>query len=77
VAGDAEARWRSQAARRAAAARGAETTEDVILRALLADSAAGRADAARFLAETALLDRDYLEYWVDELGLQERWRPLR
>jgi len=77
VARDAESRWQHEATRRAAAAGGAETVEDVILRALLADSPLARGEVSRLVAAAALLDRDYLEYWVDELGLQERWLPLR
>jgi hypothetical protein len=64
-------------ASRRAARNGALTPEDAILLSLLAESAVERAQAARLVASAALLDRDYLEYWVDALGLQERWRPLR
>jgi hypothetical protein len=66
-----------EASRRAADAGGELTPEDQILHALIAGAPANLADAARLIAATPLLDRDYLEYWADALGLQERWRPLR
>jgi len=65
-----------EAARRTARAGGEMTAEDLILSALLADEPEARGEAARVRASTALIDHDYLAYWVDELGLQERWRAL-
>ena len=65
-----------EAAERAASSGGVLTPEDAILHALLAGAPEQLAEAARILAATPLLDRDYLEYWVDGLGLQERWRAL-
>ena len=66
-----------EAAQRAASSGGALTAEDAILHALLAGTPEQLAEAARIVTATLLLDRDYLEYWVDALGLQERWRALR
>jgi hypothetical protein len=66
-----------EAALRAASAGGVLTREDAILHALLARVPECAGEAARIIAETPLLDRDYLEYWVDALGLQESWRSLR
>lgn len=67
------AAYEAEAARRAAANGDAATAEDEILRAL---REARLAEAARVLARAALVDHDYLAYWVDELGLQARWRAL-
>jgi len=53
------------------------TPEDRILFSLLEGGEAALACARRLAAETALLDQDYLAYWVDELGVQERWRITR
>ena len=72
-----KAEYALEAALRTASAGGAITPEDLILRALLAGGRGGVSEAARILAAAALLGRDYLEYWVDALGLQETWRPLR
>lgn len=66
-----------EAALRSASAGGRLTPEDAILHALLGADPPKLAESARLVAETQLLDRDYLEYWVDELGLRERWRSLR
>ena len=66
-----------EAAMRTANAGGALTPEDAILHALLAGGPERVSEAARIIAAAPLLDRDYLEYWVDALGLQGRWRPLR
>jgi hypothetical protein len=68
--------WLREAARRAAANGGAPTREDEVLRALDGGEPAPLAEAARALASGALIDRDYLAYWVDELGLQAAWRAL-
>jgi hypothetical protein len=65
--------YQAEAARRAAANGGAATREDEIVRALRAGDVAR---AARLRASAELLDHDYLAYWVDELGLRERWRAL-
>jgi hypothetical protein len=68
--------WMREGARRTRCANGEETAEDRILRLLLADQPEARAEAAHIRARTELIDHDYLAYWVDELGLQERWRAL-
>jgi hypothetical protein len=65
--------WAREAERRAAANRGEPTLEDEVLRAL---REAREADAARLLARAELVDRDYLAYWVDELGLGARFRAI-
>ena len=68
--------WETQAARRTLRAGNAETAEDAILRLLLASTPAALAHAGHIRANAALLDHDYLAYWVDELELQDRWRDL-
>jgi hypothetical protein len=68
--------YAEQAARRTAKNGGALTAEDALLEALLSGSASAIADAARIRAEAALLDHDYLAYWVDALGLSEKWREV-
>ena len=68
--------WQREAERRSARAGGALSHEDAVLRALLEGSDAALANAARLRAAAALIDHDYLAYWVDELGLRERWRAL-
>jgi hypothetical protein len=68
--------WRRQAERRSAQADGLATAEDRILSALLAGAASDLAEAARVRDAAALLDHDYLAYWVDQLGIQARWRAL-
>jgi hypothetical protein len=68
--------WTREAARRTGCANGEQTAEDRILRALLANEPAAGGEAARIRARTESIDHDYLAYWVDELGLQERWREL-
>jgi cob(I)alamin adenosyltransferase len=70
-----EREWTRQAERRASAASSA-TAEDEILRALLNGDSESLARAVRIRAGAALLDHDYLAYWVDELGLQTAWRAL-
>jgi hypothetical protein len=68
--------WMREAARRTRRANGEKTAEDRILRALLSSEASALAEAARIRARTESIDHDYLAYWVDELGLQDRWRAL-
>ena len=72
---ESRATWQRQARQRAVRA-GAETPEDRILRALLSAAPSALAEAARTRDAAALIDHDYLAYWVDEIGLQERWRTL-
>ena len=76
VSSDREGQWARQAAQRAAAAGGAATPEDEILRALLTGEPAQLARAAQIRAGAEGIDHDYLAYWVDELGLREHWRAL-
>ena len=68
--------YAEQSARRAAKNGGALTPEDALVQALLARGASAIQDAARIRAHAALIDHDYLAYWVDELGLQEIWREV-
>jgi len=68
--------YAEQAARRAARNGGALTPEDALLQALLARGARAIEEAARIRAGAALIDHDYLAYWVDELGLQALWRAV-
>jgi hypothetical protein len=68
--------WRSEAARRCAANGGAPTREDEIVAALCDAEPTRLSQAARALASGTLIDRDYLAYWVDELGLQVAFRAL-
>ena len=65
-----------EAAQRTQRAGSEETAEDRILRALLANEPEALGEAVRIRARTELIDHDYLAYWVDELGLQERWCRL-
>ena len=66
----------AQCARRALKNGGAITAEDALLRVLLAGGAGACAEAARIRAGAALLDHDYIAYWVDALGLQASWREV-
>lgn len=53
------------------------TREDVIIHKLIAGRHTDIDDVERILASAPALDLDYLEHWVDEWGLRERWEPLR
>lgn len=68
--------YAEQAARRAARNGGAPMPEDALLQTLLADGEDAIGDAVRIRTSAPLIDHDYLAYWVDELGLQEKWRAF-
>lgn len=46
------------------------------LGALIAGGGDRFTEAARVRIQTALIDHDYLAYWVDELELRVAWREL-